>query len=53
MNVPGSGVLALPAAIPAPIGVTGGASIDVEFTWSVYDATLGLDQWQHVVTVSP
>ena len=36
-----------------PPGVTGGATIPVQMTWNLYDATIGHDQWRNAITVGP
>ena len=40
-------------AVPVPPGITGGAPLDLRFTWNLYDVTLGHDQWRNDVTVTP
>ena len=31
----------------------GGATIPVQMTWNLYDATIGHDQWRNAITVGP
>lgn len=51
--VPAHGTFAGAFPIPVPLGVTGGAPIDIELVWNLYDVSLGHDQWQNKITISP
>jgi len=52
-SVPANGTFAGAFPIPVPVGVTGGNPIDIELVWNLYDPTLGHDQWQNLITISP
>lgn len=53
LPVPADGTTTLPFSVPVPPGITGGQPLQLEFTWNLYDATIGHDQWRNVITITP